>query len=298
MTERIGFVGAGLMGHGMARNILAKGYPLTTMAHRNRVPIDDLVARGAAEVANPAEVARASDIVFTCVNDSTVVETVVFGENGLVAGARPGLVLVDSTTADPQRTRDVGARLAEHGVRMLDAPVTLTPKEALEGTLNVIVGGDPDLVERVRPVLATFSRAIFPSGALGTAHTLKLINNFLSLGNMALAFEAITTAACAGVDRDTMLELIPVSGGASESFRRIAAVLQDPDATGGRFAIRNGFKDVNYYVTLAERCSDHAPLGESIRQFYRLALALGEGDSRMVKLLDIQGRLAGGDRDR
>src|SRR5438105_11619412 len=111
--QRIGYIGVGLMGHGAAKNILQKGYPLTIMGHRNRAPVDDLIARGAAEAKTPADVARASDIVFLCLPSSVEVETTIYGEHGVLAGAAKGLIVVDSTTADPHATQRIGADLAQ-----------------------------------------------------------------------------------------------------------------------------------------------------------------------------------------
>jgi 3-hydroxyisobutyrate dehydrogenase-like beta-hydroxyacid dehydrogenase len=294
VAERIGFIGAGLMGHGVAKNILEKGYPLAVLAHRNRKPVDDLIARGAREAVSAADLARTSDILFTCVSDSAVLDRVVYGESGVLAGAREGLVLIDLTTADPGATRRVAADLAARGVRMLDAPMTLTPKEAEEGTLNLLVGGDAALVERVRPVLATFTRQIFYVGPLGSAHTLKLVNNFLSQGTNALVIEAIVAALKAGVDPVMMRDVISVSGGNSVPFQRLVRfVTGEEPGGGGAFAIRNALKDVDYFVRLAEAEGAHNALGEAVRQFYRLAVALGYGDEMIPKLFDLKERLAG-----
>ena len=293
-TERIGFIGAGLMGHGVAKNILEKGYAVAVLAHRNRAPVDDLIGRGATEAASAAALARESDILFTCVSDSAVLDRVVHGPSGVLAGAHEGLVLIDLTTADPSATRRLADDLAAKGVRMLDAPMTLTPKEAEEGTLNLLVGGDPDLLERVRPVLETFTQRIFYTGPLGSAHTLKLVNNFLSQGTNALVVEAIVTALKAGVDPAMMRDVISVSGGNSTSFQRLVRVVTGEAAGGGgAFAIRNALKDVDYFVRLAEAEGAYNPLGEAVRRFFRLAVALGYGDEMLPKLFDVQGRLSG-----
>ena len=292
MRERIGFIGAGLMGHGVARNILETGYPLAVLAHRNRGPVDDLIARGATEAASAAELARTSDILFTCVSDSAVLDRVVYAEDGVLADAHEGLVLVDLTTADPAATRRVAADLAVKGVRMLDAPMTLTPKEAEEGTLNLLVGGDAALLEQVRPVLATFTARIFHTGPLGSAHTLKLVNNFLSQGTNALVIEAITAALKAGVDPVMMRDVISVSGGNSTSFQRlIRFVTDEAPGGGGAFSIRNALKDVDYFVKLAEAEGASNALGEAVRRFYRLAVALGYGDAMIPRLFEVQERL-------
>jgi len=141
---RIGFVGIGMMGHGMARNLLAKGYPLTFKANRNRANLDDLLAAGAQEAATSADCARAADIVFVCVTGSPQVEEVVLGPQGLLEAARPGLLVVDASTAEPDSTTRLRGALAARGVPLVDAPLARTPKEAEEGRLNTMVGANPE----------------------------------------------------------------------------------------------------------------------------------------------------------
>src|SRR2546423_15473488 len=148
---KIGYIGVGLMGHGAAKNIVEKGYPLTVMGHRNRAPVDDLIKRGAKEGESAAEIARASDILFLCLPSSVEVEATVYGAGGVLEGAHAGLILVDSTTADPNSTRRIAADLKAKGVRMLDAPLGRTPKEAEEGKLSTYVGGDDETFAAVKP---------------------------------------------------------------------------------------------------------------------------------------------------
>src|ERR671928_215441 len=140
--QKIGYIGVGLMGHGAAKNILAKGHPLTIMGHRNRAPVDDLVKRGATEGKSAAELARGSDILFLCLPSSVEVEATIYGAGAVLEGAHAGLILVDSTTADPNSTRRIAEDLKKKGTRMLDAPLGRTPKEAEEGKLSTYVGGD------------------------------------------------------------------------------------------------------------------------------------------------------------
>lgn len=292
--QRIGFIGAGLMGHGVAKNILEKGWPLVVMAHRNRKPVEDLVARGAREVKDPAEIARESDVIMTCVSDSPVLERVV---DELLPGARAGQVLIDLTTADPVATRRLAARLADAGVRMLDCPMTLTPKEAWEGTLNLLVGGEADLLEEMRPLLETFSVKIFHAGLVGAGHSLKLINNVLSLGTTALVVEAVVTAVKAGIDPRLLHDVVTISGGDSRVFRRMLPFLWGEGAAGGVFAIENAEKDVRYFTDLARAHGVERPIAETIRHGYAMAVALGHGKSMIPELFRHQGRLAGIDLD-
>ena len=274
MAKKIGFIGVGLMGHGAAKNILEGGYPLTVLAHRNRKPVDDLIERGAGEASSAAELASSVDILFTCVSDSRVMQEVVHGENGVLKGARPSLVLVDMTTAEPASTHALAEALATKDAVMVDGPVTLTPKEAEEGKLNIMIGAEAALLDEIKPVLETFCERIFHTGPLGSAHTLKLINNFLTLGNTALIVEACTTAAKAGVDAKMMVELISVSGGNSTSFQRMARLLTgDGDPAFSAFAIKNALKDVSYFWRLAEDQEAYAPLADGVRRWYDLAVS-------------------------
>ena len=140
--QRIGYIGVGLMGHGAAKNMLQNGYPLTIMGHRNRAPVDDLVALGAREAKTAADVARASDVLFLCLPSTVEVEHTIYGVGGVLKGAAKGLIVVDSTTADPRSTQRIGADLAKKGIRMADAPLGRTPKEAEAGKLSTFVGGN------------------------------------------------------------------------------------------------------------------------------------------------------------
>lgn len=292
--KKIGFIGVGLMGHGIAKNILQGGFPVTVVAHRNRAPVDDLVERGAAEATSVAELVGAVDIVFTCVSDSSVMKTLVLGEGGVLEAARRGLIVVDMTTGEPATTRRLAQALCQKGAVLVDGPVTLTPKEAEEGRLNIMIGADGAILEQIRPILETFCQRIFHTGALGTAHTLKLINNFLSLGNAALAVEACTAAIKADVAVDMMIDLISVSGGDSTSFQRMARLLtSDGDPRRAAFAIKNARKDVTYFWRLAEDREVYAPLADAVRRWYDLAVALGYGDAQMPKLFAAQGALSG-----
>ncbi|HYT97682.1 MAG TPA: NAD(P)-dependent oxidoreductase, partial [Casimicrobiaceae bacterium] len=151
--QRIGYIGVGLMGHGAAKNILQKGYSLTIMGHRNRAPVDDLIALGAREAKTPADVARASDVVFLCLPSTVEVEQTIYGESGVLEGASKGLIVVDSTTADPRSTQRIGVDLAKKGVRMADAPMGRTPKEAEAGKLSTFIGGDASTVRELKPII-------------------------------------------------------------------------------------------------------------------------------------------------
>ncbi len=181
MAQNIGFIGIGMMGHGMARNLLSKGYPLTLKVNRNRDRLADLLGSGATEAASNAEVAERSDIVFICVSTSPQVEQIVYGPEGLLARARAGLIVVDTSTAEPSSTERIRADLATRGTRYIDAPLARTPKEAEEGRLNTMVGAEPTDFEMLKPVLQAFCENVFHVGPPGTGHVLKLVNNMLAM---------------------------------------------------------------------------------------------------------------------
>ena len=293
MTKRIGFIGVGLMGHGMARNILEKGYELTVLGHRNRGPIEDLLGRGASEARSPAALARDNDVVFLCVPSSAEVELCVLAEDGILAGAHAGLIVVDSTTADPASTERVAQALATRGVRFADAPLTRSPRDAEAGRLNVLVGADAALLAEIRPVLETCCENIFHVGPTGSGHKMKLINNFMSQGMAALVAEAVTTATKAGVDLEKLFEVVSAGGANSNVFQRMMPWVLGAGEGGMAFKLRNGQKDVRYYTRLAEAVGSTAFLGAAVHQVFTLAAAQGEGESYVPALARGLGKVNG-----
>lgn len=194
MTQRIGMIGIGLMGHGIARNVLKHGYPLTVVEHPGNQPLDELRAGGVKTVQSGAALAREADIVILCVTGSPEVEAVLGAADGVLAGLQPGTIVIDCSTAVPASTLKMAARVTEAGGLFVDAPMTRTAKEAHEGRLNLLVGAEPDLFARILPLLETFAENITRVGATGAGHSMKLLHNFVSLGTIALLSEA---AACA-----------------------------------------------------------------------------------------------------
>jgi 3-hydroxyisobutyrate dehydrogenase-like beta-hydroxyacid dehydrogenase len=291
--ERIGYIGVGLMGHGAAKNIREKGYPLTILGNLNRAPIEDLVARGAVEARNPAEIARQSDIAFLCLPSTVEVEATVFGDDGILAGCHAGMILVDSTTADPNSTRRIGAALAAKGVAMVDAPLGRSPKEAEAGKLNTFVGGDPGAVVRVKPVIACYADTIIDAGPLGSAHTLKLMNNFISIGTSAVIAEAIATAAKLGVDMKKLYEVVSSGGANSAMFQMMMPWVLEGDDSRLRGPLRIAGKDLRYYTKLAEAAPATAFIAQACNQVYQLANIRGHGERFMPVLPGILAELIG-----
>jgi 3-hydroxyisobutyrate dehydrogenase-like beta-hydroxyacid dehydrogenase len=291
--ERIGYIGVGLMGHGAAKNIREKGYPLTILGNRNRQPVDDLVARGAVEGTSPASIARASDIVFLCLPSTVEVEAAVFGDDGILVGCHPGMILVDSTTADPNSTRRIGGALSAKGAAMVDAPLGRTPKEAEEGKLNTFVGGDPASVARVKPVIACYAETIIDAGPLGAGHTLKLMNNFISIGTSAVIAEAIATASKLGVDLHKLYEVVSSGGANSAMFQMMMPWVLEGDDSRLRGPLRIAGKDLRYYTKLAESAPATAFVAQACNQIYQLANIRGHGERFMPVLPGILAELIG-----
>jgi 3-hydroxyisobutyrate dehydrogenase-like beta-hydroxyacid dehydrogenase len=291
--KTVGLIGVGLMGHGIGKNVLEKGFALNVMAHRNRGPVDDLVKRGAKEKATPAEIARSSDMVILCVTGTPQVEETIYGENGILGSAKNGLLIADCSTAIPDSTMKIAADCAAKGITFVDTPMTRTPKEAAAGKLGLMVGGDAASIEKIRPVLNTFADLIVHCGAVGSAHQVKLINNFLSLGHAAIAAEAITVALKAGIKIEALRDIIMAGGAASAMFGRLINVPLADDDSHAKFAIRNARKDLRYYTNMTEQLPVASPIGETIHQSYVLAETLGYGDRFVPRMIDMMVELAG-----
>lgn len=290
--ERIGFAGLGLMGHGMASNILKKGFPLAVLAHRNRTNVDDLIGRGATEAASPRQLAEMSDIVVLCVTGSAQVEELVQGEYGLAAAGKK-LVIVDCSTSDPSSTVRLAADLARKGIVLIDAPLSRTPKDAAEGTLDVMVGGAADIVERVRPVLDAFSQKVTHTGPTGSGHTMKLLNNFISLGYGAIYAEALALGAKAGLT-PTVIDKV-IRGGRMDCgfYQTFFKYVLERDRDAHKFALRNALKDLSYLSAFANASETANPIGASVRNSYALAVGMGRGDDYIPMLSDIIGEVNG-----
>lgn len=296
MTEqvRVGYIGVGLMGHGAAKHILLKGYPLTILGHRNRAPVEDLVAQGAREAGSPAELARASDVVVLCLPSSVEVEATVLGENGVIEGLRPGAILVDSTSAEPTSTRRLGRILAERGIGLVDAPVGRTPREAELGKLSTFLGGDPAHVARVRPIVECYADTIIEAGELGAGHTLKLVNNFISIGTSAVIAEAVATASKLGVDLRRLYEVVSAGGANSAMFQMMMPWVLEGDDSRLKGPIRIAAKDMRTYCRMAEGAPAASFVAQACSQVWQMALAQGHGERFMPVLPEIVARLSRG----
>ena len=291
--QRIGFVGAsGLMGHGMARNLRAKGFPLALTVHRNRERVADLLAVGATLAATPAALARASDIVFLCVTGSPQVEAAVAGPDGLLAGAASGLVIVDTSTAEPESTTKLRELCANQGVAYIDAPLARTPLEAEAGRLNVMVGASDEHFALLEPVLKAFAENVFHVGGPGAGHIIKLLNNFIAQASCTAVAEAFAVGQKAGIDLKKLIALMS-AGLVNSGLIQVMARTLDGDLGGMKFELNNARKDIRYYTHLAEGLGVPTVVGEGVHQSLALACALGFGDKYVPSLVEAQEKITG-----
>ena len=289
---KIGFIGAsGLMGHGIAKNLLAKGHTVALTVHRNRDRIADLLAAGATEAPDARALAQQSDLVFICVTGSPQVESMVLGEAGLLAGVREGQLIVDCSTSEPDSTTRLREQTAARGATFVDAPLSRTPVEAEAGRLNVMVGADAAIFERLKPVMAAFAENVFHVGGPGAGHTIKLLNNFIAQAICTATAEAFAVGQRAGVDLNRLVELISAGPVNCGLFQAMAKTLHG-DLTGLKFELDNARKDVRYYTHLAENLSIPSVMGEAVHQSLSIASALGHGKKLVPSLVEAQEQLA------
>ena len=294
---RIGYMGVGYMGHGAAKNIRLKGHDLVVLGNRNRQPIEDLLAIGAEEAQSPADLARRCDVMFMCLPSTVQVEEAVYGKDGVMEAARPGFILVDSTTSDPDSTRRIGEALRAKGADMVDCPLGRTPKEAELGKLSAFVGGRKETVAHVMPAIQCFADTIVETGELGSAHTMKLLNNFLAICTSAVVGEGIAAALRLGVDLETFKKVVDTSGGNSVMFQRFMPwVLQGDDShMQGMMSI--AAKDLKYYRKLAGQSDLVTIMAEAASQLYALPNRLGYSRQFMSVLPTVLANLSdGGER--
>ena len=292
MSKRIGFIGVGLMGHGISKNLLEKGYSVVGMAHRNRAPLEDLIGKGATEAGNPKEIAENADIVIICVTGAPQVEEIVYGKNGLLEGLSSGQTVIDCSTSEPDMTARVNEDLSAKGVAMADAPLARTPIEAEEGRLNTMVGASDETFAAINPILETFCENIFHVGGVGAGIKTKLINNFLAMGHAALIAEALAACAATGVEIQKYYDVVTAGGANSGIFQLIVPpALNEGDYSGLKFSLANAAKDLGYYSRMADSASLTNKLGKAVHGALVEGMESGFGDGYVGDLIRTQSKL-------
>lgn len=284
-TKRVGLVGVGMMGHGIAKNLLKHGHRLTFLKHPGNQPVDDLLAAGARGLESAAELAASSEIVILCVTGSPEVEDAMFRQDGVLGGLKAGAIVLDCTTAIPSSTEKVSKAVEAAGARYLDTAMTRSAKEAEEGRIGLIVGGDEALYKEVEPLLRCFAESITFAGPIGSGHKLKLLHNYVSLGFAAIMGEAAACARRAGVDPDVFLDVLEKGAGDGVVFRRFKPYIQSGDASALRFSIANAFKDLGYYTTMAGDLAAHHEIAEAVRRTYESSVAHGHAQRFVPELV-------------
>ena len=282
--ERIGFVGAGLMGSKMAANLLKTGYPLTLYVRRQRTDLAPLLALGAGQADELGALARQSDVIILCVDRADTVRSVV---DTLLPALSPGQLLIDATTSDPAATREIAEKLRSQGVDYADAPVTGGPVQAQAGELGSLVGCAETIFPRVEQIASCYSRTVVRIGEVGSGHLAKLLNNFVTQGTTALLAEAYGRARENGVDWRALYSVMEAGAARSGTLEKMVKPALDGNFDGSQFSIRNALKDLTYYCRLAA-ASERGPsaLAEGIRRVFEQAVAADLGDRYVSALLD------------
>lgn len=286
MSLKIGFIGLGLMGGAMVSRLQDKGYAVTVLGNRDRTELDKAVARGAVEAKTAKEVAEASDITMLCMGTSDHVEARMRGADGVIAGLSAGKIVIDFGTSLPASTRTLGEEVAATGASYMDAPIGRTPSHAREGMLNLMCSGDEEAFAKAKPVLEDLGENVFYLGALGSGHTIKLINNFVAQSMANLFAEAFVTADNAGVSRQQVYDVIAAGPVGNGFFDFMHAYAVEGDPTKLAFSIKNAAKDVGYYMRMTEDAgapSHMAPAGLSMLEEARDS---GLAEAMVPELID------------
>jgi 3-hydroxyisobutyrate dehydrogenase len=291
-SERVGFLGLGIMGSRMAANVARAGFELAVWTHTPGKAAAWAAEHGASAHETPAEVAAASDIVVSMVVDGAQVESVLLGGGGAIEAARPGLLFVDCSTIAPPDTRRIGAALAERGAAMIDAPVTGSSPRAEDGTLTIMVGGDHGDFERALPLLEAMGELIVHVGALGQGEMLKLINNSIGAANAAAVAEALLLAQATGIDLDSLVQVASAGSGASAQLALKSGAMRSHDYT-TLFKTDHMLKDVRLCLEEAQRAGVPFPSAAHARDLLSAAAGRGYGDEDYASMIEAVEGLAG-----
>jgi 3-hydroxyisobutyrate dehydrogenase len=284
MTQpTIGFIGLGLMGGNMVECLQNNGFELTVMNSSKKAA--EAVARGATGVDSAKELAAASDIVMLCVTTSDVVEGLVYGDDGLLAGMKEGSNLIDFGTSIPASTIKIGADLAAKGIGMIDAPLGRTPAHAKDGLLNIMASGEQATFDKVKPVLDVLGENIFNLGALGAGHTTKLINNFMGMTTAVAMSQAFAVAELAGVDRQQLFDIMSTGPSNSPFMQFCKNYAVDGNSNLG-FSIANANKDLNYFLEMVQNLGTRAQIAEGTSANLHAALGAGMGEGNVPEIYD------------
>ncbi|MEL7180396.1 MAG: NAD(P)-dependent oxidoreductase [Pseudomonadota bacterium] len=281
----IGFIGLGLMGGNMVENLQNRGFELVVMG-RKKEAVAAVMERGNARVAaSPKEMAQTCDIIMLCVTTSDVVESLVYGDDGILAGIKEGAVLIDFGTSIPASTRKIGADLTAKGAGMIDAPLGRTPAHAKDGLLNIMAAGDKAVFDKVKPVLDEQGENVFYLGALGAGHVTKLINNFMGMTTVCAMSQAFAVADRAGVDRGQLFDIMS-AGPSNSPFMAFCKKYAVDGISDLGFSINNANKDLGYFLEMAADMETRAEIAEGTAHNLQAAVDAGMGDGNVPEIFD------------
>ena len=286
----IGMIGIGLMGHGIASNLVKHGHSLVVLEHPGNQPLDALKAAGVVGVQRPRDVAAQAQVVILVVTGAPQVEAVLTEPGGVLEGLRPGTVLIDCSTSLPATTQRMAQAVQAAGGRFLDAPMTRTPKEAAEGRLNLLVGGEAELLAECRALLGCFAENVTHVGPVGAGHGMKLLHNYVSLGMVTLLAEAAACAKRQGVAPEAFVEVLAKGGGGGIALERIKPFVLAGDPSGLRFSVANAQKDLSYYQTMATDAQAAHGVADAVLATLQHALEAGGPQALVPEMVEILGR--------
>jgi 2-hydroxy-3-oxopropionate reductase len=288
----VGFIGLGVMGKPMAKNLIKAGYPLTVWKHVDERPVNELVSLGAREASSLEQLAETSDIVITMLPDSAEVEEVVLGTNGVLAGAKRGLTIVDMSSISPSAAQKIAAEAEQAGVEMLDAPVSGGEPAAIQGTLTIMVGGKEETFNKCLDVLRAMGKTITRVGDIGSGQVAKLSNQIIVALNIAAVSEAFVLGAKAGVDPKVLYNAIRTGLAGSNVLDAKIPKIVERDFRPG-FKIRLHHKDLKNALEAARDLSVPLPLTSLIQQILAALINDGKGDDDHSAIVNFSERLAG-----
>lgn len=283
--KKIGFIGLGLMGRAMVECLQKASFDLTVLGNRDRTGVEEAIARGGSEAVSAKALAESSDIVMICVGTSEQVEQRIYGEEGVLAGAKAGQVVIDFGTSLPASTLKIGADLAERGATYLDAPLGRTPAHAKEGLLNIMCAGDEAAYDKVKSVLDVLGENVFHLGKLGNGHTIKLLNNYYAMTSANAMSEAFAMADAAGIERDALYNVLAAgpNGSGMMQFIRNYAVEGKIDLA---FSAANARKDIGYYRQMADDLGKHSRMSGCTYSLLSEVCEGGKGDMMVPAIVD------------
>ncbi len=280
----IGFIGLGLMGGNMVECLQTNGFEPVIMA-RNKDVLAAAVARGARVANSPKDMAQQCDIIMLCVTTSDVVEGLIYGDDGILAGIKDGAVVIDFGTSIPDSTRKIGADLAAKGAGMIDAPLGRTPAHAKDGLLNIMAAGDKDTFDTVKSVLDVLGENIFYLGALGAGHTTKLINNFMGMTTVSAMSQAFAVADQAGVDRQQLYDIMS-TGPSNSPFMAFCKKYAVDGVSDLGFSIANANKDLGYFLKMVEDMGTRSEIAEGTSNNLQAAVDAGQSQGNVPEIFD------------